>query len=217
MINILVVEDDVKLNQIVCTYLDDNGYKSNGCLNPVEAYDLMYNNIYDLIISDIMMPKVDGYEFAQSVREINRIIPILFMTARDDIASKKKGFRLGIDDYMVKLVLRVDALLRRANIANEKKIIVGRLTMDADEMTATINDEEIPVTVREFNILYKLLSYPKHTFSRQQLMNEFWGLESNTSLSAVDVYITKLRDKFSMCEEFKIITVHGLGYKAILT
>lgn len=177
----------------------------------------MYNNIYDLIISDIMMPKVDGYEFAQSVREINRIIPILFMTARDDIASKKKGFRLGIDDYMVKLVLRVDALLRRANIANEKKIIVGRLTMDADEMTATINDEEIPVTVREFNILYKLLSYPKHTFSRQQLMNEFWGLESNTSLRAVDVYITKLRDKFSMCEEFKIITVHGLGYKAILT
>ena len=217
MINILVVEDDVKLNQIVCTYLDDNGYKSNGCLNPVEAYDLMYNNIYDLIISDIMMPKVDGYEFAQSVREINRIIPILFMTARDDIASKKKGFRLGIDDYMVKLVLRVDALLRRANIANEKKIIVGRLTMDADEMTATINDEEIPVTVREFNILYKLLSYPKHTFSRQQLMNEFWWLESNTSLRAVDVYITKLRDKFSMCEEFKIITVHGLGYKAILT
>jgi len=217
MINILVVEDDVKLNQIVCTYLDDNGYKSNGCLNPVEAYDLMYNNIYDLIISDIMMPKVDGHEFAQSVREINRIIPILFMTARDDIASKKKGFRLGIDDYMVKLVLRVDALLRRANIANEKKIIVGRLTMDADEMTATINDEEIPVTVREFNILYKLLSYPKHTFSRQQLMNEFWGLESNTSLRAVDVYITKLRDKFSMCEEFKIITVHGLGYKAILT
>ena len=165
----------------------------------------------------ILMPKVDGYEFAQSVREINRIIPILFMTARDDIASKKKGFRLGIDDYMVKLVLRVDALLRRANIANEKKIIVGRLTMDADEMTATINDEEIPVTVREFNILYKLLSYPKHTFSRQQLMNEFWGLESNTSLRAVDVYITKLRDKFSMCEEFKIITVHGLGYKAILT
>lgn len=217
MINILVVEDDVKLNQIVCTYLDDNGYKSNGCLNPLEAYDLMYNNIYDLIISDIMVPKVDGHEFAQSVREINRIIPILFMTARDDIASKKKGFRLGIDDYMVKLVLRVDALLRRANIANEKKIIVGRLTMDADEMTATINDEEIPVTVREFNILYKLLSYPKHTFSRQQLMNEFWGLESNTSLRAVDVYITKLRDKFSMCEEFKIITVHGLGYKAILT
>lgn len=217
MINILVVEDDVKLNQIVCTYLDDNGYKSNGCLNPLEAYDLMYNNIYDLIISDIMMPKVDGHEFAQSVREINRIIPILFMTALDDIASKKKGFRLGIDDYMVKLVLRVDALLRRANIANEKKIIVGRLTMDADEMTATINDEEIPVTVREFNILYKLLSYPKHTFSRQQLMNEFWGLESNTSLRAVDVYITKLRDKFSMCEEFKIITVHGLGYKAILT
>lgn len=222
MINILVVEDDIKLNQLVCTYLNDNGYAAKGCFNPQEAYDLMYNTLYDLIISDIMMPKIDGFEFAETVREINKTIPILFMTARDDIASKQKGFRAGIDDYMVKpidmdeLVLRVGALLRRANIASEKRMMVGSLVMDADAMTAAVNGEEIPVTVREFNILYKLLSYPNHTFSRAQLMDEFWGIESDTSLRAVDVYITKLRDKFSGCEDFKIVTVHGLGYKVVL-
>lgn len=222
MINILVVEDEMKLNQIVCTFLNDNGYCAKGCLNPREAYDLMYNNMYDLIISDIMMPEIDGFEFAESVREINKTIPILFMTARDDLSSKQKGFRVGIDDYMVKpidmqeLVLRVGALLRRANIANEKRLVVGSLVMDADEMTACVDGEEISVTVREFNILYKLLSYPKKTFSRAQLMDEFWGMDSDTNLRAVDVYITKLRDKFSNCTDFKIVTVHGLGYKAVL-
>lgn len=223
MINILVVEDDVKLNQIVCTYLSDNGYHAKGCLNGRQAYDSMYNSLYDLIISDIMMPEIDGFEFARTVRSINQKIPILFMTARDDIKSKQKGFRAGIDDYMVKpinmdeLLMRVGALLRRANIANERKIVVGDLVMNADEMTAAVLGEEIPVTVREFNILYKMLSYPKHTFSRPQLMDEFWGVESNTSLRAVDVYITKLRDKFSCCKDFKIVTVHGLGYKVVLS
>lgn len=223
MVNILVVEDDIKLNQIVCTYLNDNGYASKGCLNPQEAYDLMYNNLYDLIISDIMMPGIDGFEFAGTVRDINKTIPILFMTARDDISSKRKGFRAGIDDYMVKpinmdeLLMRVGALLRRANIATERRLALGSLVMDADAMTATVYGEEIQVTVREFNILYKMLSYPNHTFSRAQLMDEFWGLESETSLRAVDVYITKLRDKFSRCPDFKIVTVHGLGYKAVLS
>jgi Response regulators consisting of a CheY-like receiver domain and a winged-helix DNA-binding domain len=223
MVNILVVEDDNKLNQIVCTYLNDSGYNAKGCLNPKDAYDLMYNNLYDLILSDIMMPGIDGFEFAETVRSVNKTIPILFMTARDDISSMQKGFRAGIDDYMVKpinmdeLVLRVGALLRRANIANEKKLVVGALVMDADAMTITMNREEIPTTVREFNILYKLLSYPKHTFSRAQLMDEFWGIDSGTSLRAVDVYITKLRDKFSTCNDFKIVTVHGLGYKAVLS
>lgn len=223
MVNILVVEDDIKLNQIVCTYLCNNGYAAKGCLNPREAYDLMYNNLYDLIISDIMMPEIDGFEFAETVRDVNKTIPILFITARDDISSKQRGFRVGIDDYMVKpihmdeLVLRVGALLRRANIANEKQLTVGSLVMDADQMTVTVKGEEIPVTVREFNILYKMLSYPKHTFSRAQLMDEFWGIDSETSLRAVDVYITKLRDKFSCCEDFKIVTVHGLGYKAVLS
>ena len=222
MINILVVEDDLKLNQIVCAYLSENGYTVKGCLGPTEAYDVMYGNLFDLIISDIMMPFVDGFEFAKTIRSLNKTIPILFMTARDDFVSKQKGFRAGIDDYMVKpvdlneLVLRVEALLRRANIMEEKKVVVGSLTVDADAMTATVNDEEIPVTVREFNILFKLLSYPKKTFSRAQLMDEFWGLESQTSLRAVDVYITKLRDKFSNCDDFNIVTVHGIGYKAVL-
>ena len=223
MINILVVEDDIKLNQIVCSQLTDSGYTAKGCLNPSEAYDLMYGSLFDLIISDIMMPGIDGFEFAETVRSLNKTIPILFMTARDDIASKQKGFRAGIDDYMVKpidldeLVLRVAALLRRANIMEEKKLTVGNLTLDADELSANLADEEIPVTVREFNILFKLLSYPKKTFSRAQLMDEFWGLDSDTSLRAVDVYITKLRDKFSPCDGFQIVTVHGLGYKAVLT
>ncbi len=222
MINILVVEDDIKLNQIVCTYLNDNGYKAKGCLNPREAYDLMYNSLYDMIISDIMMPEIDGFEFAQSVRELNKTIPILFITAKDDIISKQKGFKLGIDDYMVKpinmdeLIMRVGALLRRANIMEDRKLTAGNLSMDADAMTASIDGEEIPLTLREFNILYKLLSYPKKTFTRAQLMDEFWGIESETSLRAVDVYVTKLRDKLSSCNGFQIVTVRGLGYKAVL-
>lgn len=222
MINILVVEDDVKLNRIVCSYLSDNGYTVKGCLNPNEAYDLMYGNIYDLIISDIMMPGIDGFEFAETVRSLNETIPILFITARDDIASKRKGFNAGIDDYMVKpvdldeLVMRVAALLRRANILDEKKLVVGNLVLDADSLSASVDGEEIPITLREFNIIFKLLSYPKKTFSRSQLMDEFWGIDSETSLRAVDVYITKLRDKFSGCNGFQISTVHGLGYKAVL-
>ena len=222
MIHILVVEDDAKLNQLVCTYLGDCGFETKGCLNANDAYDEMYNSLYDLIISDIMMPGVDGFEFARTVRQVNKHIPILFMSARDDLPAKQKGFQLGIDDYMVKpfeldeLQLRVRALLRRANIEVERKITVGNLVLDADGMTAEVDGEELPVTTREFNILYKLLSYPNKTFSRAQLMDEFWGVDSETSLRAVDVYITKLRDKFSDCDGFEIKTVRGLGYKAVL-
>lgn len=222
MVNILVVEDDIKLNQIMCTYLNDNGYMAAGCLNPAEAYDLMYDHLFDLIISDIMMPQIDGFEFASTIRDMNKTIPILFVSARDDLGAKQRGFRAGIDDYMVKpinmdeLILRVGALLRRAHIANEKKLVVGELTMDAEAMSVTVLNEEIALTLREFNILYKLLSYPNHTFSRTQLMDEFWGIDSDTSLRAVDVYITKLRDKFSACQDFKIVTIHGLGYKAVI-
>lgn len=222
MIHILVLEDDPKQNQLVCTYLNDCGFETKGCLNAHDAYDELYGSLYDLIISDIMMPEVDGFEFARTVRQVNRNIPILFMSARDDLPAKQKGFQLGIDDYMVKpveldeLLLRVRALLRRANIEMERKITVGNLTLDADGMTAEIDGEELSVTTREFNILYKLLSYPKKTFSRAQLMDEFWGVDSDTSLRAVDVYITKLRDKFSACDGFEIKTVRGLGYKAVL-
>lgn len=222
MIHILVVDDDKNLNHTVCTYLNDCGFEAKGVLSVNEAYDEMYNNLYELIISDIMMPEIDGFEFAETVRQVNKQIPILFMSAKDDLPSKRKGFLVGIDDYMVKpvelaeLEMRVRALLRRSNIEMERKLIVGNLEMDADGMTATIDGEEIPVTTREFNILYKLLSYPKKTFTRAQLMDEFWGLDSGTSLRAVDVYVTKLRDKFSTCDGFEIKTVRGLGYKAVL-
>ena len=222
MIHILVVEDDEKLNRIVCTYLNDSGFQAKGCLGAQEAYDEMYNQLYDLIISDIMMPGIDGFEFARTVRKVNQRIPILFMSARDDLPSKQKGFQLGIDDYMVKpvdldeLVLRVRALLRRANIEMERKITVGNLVLDADGMSAEVDGEEISLTNREFNIIFKLLSYPKKTFSRAQLMDEFWDLDSDTSLRAVDVYMTKLRNKLSGCDGFRIVTVRGLGYKAVL-
>ncbi len=222
MIRILVVDDDPKLNQAACTYLNDSGYTAKGCLSAEAAYDVMYSQLYDLIISDIMMPGTDGFEFARTVRSLNRTIPILFMSARDDLPAKQKGFDLGIDDYMVKpidfseLLMRVRALLRRANIEASRKLSVGGLLLDADALTASLDGAEIPVTTREFNILYKLLSYPNRTFSRSQLMDEFWGLESDTGLRAVDVYITKLRDKFSACPDFEIKTVRGLGYKAVL-
>ena len=222
MIQILVVEDDERLNRIVCTYLKDSGFEAKGCLGAEEAYEEMYSQLYDLIVSDIMMPGIDGFEFARTVRRVNKRIPILFMSARDDLPSKQKGFQLGIDDYMVKpvdldeLVLRVRALLRRANIEMERKITVGNLTLDADGMSAEVDGEEISLTTREFNIIYKLLSYPKKTFSRAQLMDEFWDVDSDTSLRAVDVYMTKLRAKLSDCDGFKIVTVRGLGYKAVL-
>lgn len=222
MVHILVVEDDTNLNKLVCSYLNNSGFEAKGCLNAEDAYEEMYNNLYDLIISDIMMPGVDGFEFAQSIRRVNKNIPILFMSAKDDLSSKQKGFQLGIDDYMVKpieldeLLLRVRALLRRANIEMERRITVGGLTLDADAMSAELDGEEIPTTTREFNIIYKLLSYPNKTFSRAQLMDEFWGVDGETSLRAVDVYITKLRDKFSACKVFEIRTIRGMGYKAVL-
>ena len=202
--------------------MNTKGYEAKGVLSADSGYDAMYGNLYDLIISDIMMPGIDGFEFAKTVRSLNKDIPILFMSARDDLPAKQKGFDLGIDDYMVKpidfseLLMRVRALLRRANIESSRKLTVGNLTLNADALTAEVDGAEVPVTTREFNILYKLLSYPRRTFSRAQLMDEFWGVESETSLRAVDVYITKLRDKCSVCDGFEIKTVRGLGYKVVL-
>ncbi|MBR1854605.1 MAG: response regulator transcription factor [Lachnospiraceae bacterium] len=222
MVHILVVEDDEKLNRLVCTYLNDSGFDAKGCLNANDAYNEMYNSLYEMIISDIMMPGEDGFAFAENVCQMNKTIPILFMTAKDDLPSKQKGFQIGIDDYMVKpidleeLVLRVRALMRRANIEAERKITVGNLLLDADGMNAEIAGEQVELTTREFNIMYKLLSYPNKTFSRAQLMDEFWSIDSDTSLRAVDVYVTKLRDKLSACDGFEIKTVRGLGYKAVL-
>ena len=222
MFKILVLEDDRELNKTVCSFLNNSGYEATGCLNANDAYDAMYERVFDLIVSDIMMPVADGFEFARNVRQVNESIPILFMTARDDLASKQRGFRIGVDDYMVKpidldeLILRIGALLRRAKIASSRKLEIGSFVMDADEHTAYLDDEEIPLTNREFSILYKLLSYPKKTFTRTQLMDEFWDVDSETSPRAVDVYMTKLRSKLSGCEDFEIKTVHGLGYKAVI-
>ena len=223
MFQILVVEDDRDLNRTVCAYLNQNGYRAVGCLDVNAAYDAMYGGtIFDLILSDIMMPGVDGFEFTKTIRKQNQDIPILFMTARDDFAAKQKGFQAGIDDYMVKpidldeLLLRIHALLRRAKIASSRKLEIGKLVLDADERSAYLDGEEIPLTVREFNLIYKLLSYPKKTFTRSQLMEEFWDGETTSGLRTVDVYITKLRNKFSRCQDFEIVTVHGLGYKAVL-
>lgn len=222
MFKILVVEDDKELNRTVCSFLNSSGYNAIGCLSAIEAYDALYENMFDLIVSDIMMPEIDGFEFAQNVRELNKEIPILFMTARDDIASKQRGFRIGVDDYMVKpidldeLFLRIGALLRRAKIAVSRKIEIGNFVMDADEHTVYLEGAEISLTNREFSILYKLLSYPKKTFTRTQLMDEFWDADTETSPRAVDVYMTKLRSKLSTCDDFEIKTVHGLGYKAVV-
>jgi DNA-binding response OmpR family regulator len=222
MIHTLVVEDDEKLNSIICASLREAGYHPVGCADVKAALYALFDNTIDLIISDIMLPGTDGFKFAATVREQDKTIPILFMSARDDISAKEKGFRIGIDDYLVKpfdineLILRVGALLRRAKIAHEKRLSVGSLVLDADEMSAALNGEEITLTVKEFNVLFKLLSYPKKTFTRNQLLDEFWGIETETMPRSVDVYITRLRDKFSACEDFEIITVHGLGYKAVL-
>ncbi len=223
MFKVLVVEDDRELNRTVCMYLGQNGYEAVGCLSAEEAYDEMYGGtVFDVILSDIMMPDVDGFEFVKTVRSLDAEIPIMFMTARDDFAAKQRGFRAGVDDYMVKpidldeLNLRIGALLRRAKIASSKKITVGELVLDAEEHTAYLRREEVPLTVREFNLLYKLLSYPKKTFTRSQLMDEFWDSDTASGPRTVDVYMSKLRDKFSDCDDFSIVTVHGFGYKAVL-
>ena len=223
LVKILVVEDDRNCNDLIATILRQNGYTVQGAENPPAAYDLLQSEQFDLVLSDIMMPQVDGYQFAQELRRTDPSIPILFITARDDIASKEKGFNSGIDDYMVKpinfneLLLRIKALLRRAKITADNLLIVGNLTLNNEAITAQVNHQTVDVTVREFQILYKLLSYPDHAFSRAELINEFWDLASDTSMRAVDVYITKLREKFKAADGFTIKTIHGLGYKAVLT
>ena len=222
MFQILVVEDDADLNRTVCTFLNNSGYEATGCMDANAAYDAMYEKTFDLIVSDIMMPGIDGFEFVKTVRSLNENIPILFMTARDDFASKQQGYRIGIDDYMIKpidldeLFLRIGALLRRSKIASSRRIEIGNFLMDADEHTAYLDGREIQLTMREFNLLYKLLSYPKKTFTRSQLMEEFWNADTSTAPRAVDVYMTKLRGKLADCDAFEIVTVHGLGYKAVL-
>ena len=222
MVCILIVEDDIQFNRIICSYLTDNGYSVVGCHSATEALEQMEKMSFDMIVSDIMMKDMNGFEFAEQVRLVNKDIPFLFLTARDDLQSKEKGYKMGIDDYIVKpvemkeLVFRIEAILRRAKIANKREIIIGDMMLDSIENAAYYNGENLGLSVKEFNILFKFLSYPKKTFTRTQLMNEFWGYDSESLPRTVDVCITKLRAKISKCKDIEIVTVHGLGYKAVI-
>lgn len=221
MIRLLVVEDERGLRQVVCGYLGARGFAVDGFADAKEALAAMETVSYGMIISDIMMPGMDGFEFAAAVRASDKRIPILFMTAREDIESKQRGYDIGIDEYIVKpfdldeLVMRVKAVLRRSDIAENKRLCVGNLVMDSEEHTAYVDGEELPLTVREFDILFRMLSYPKKTFTRSALMDAFWDYDSSATSRTVDVYMAKLREKTSRCDGFDIVTVHGLGYKAV--
>lgn len=222
MIRILVAEDDTAMNKLICSMLAEKGYEPLPCFDGAQAISAYENQPVDMVITDVMMPKTDGYELAQEVRRQDRHIPILFMTALDDKISQQRGFRSGADDYVTKpfdadiLLLRVEALLRRANIERSRELTAGNLRMNKDEHTAYLNGEELPLTVREFDLLFKLLSFPKRTFTRAQLMDEFWDYDSSATSRTVDVYMSKLREKTAACDGFEILTVHGLGYKAVL-
>ncbi|MBQ8659084.1 MAG: response regulator transcription factor [Clostridia bacterium] len=222
MVKILVVEDDKAMNGFVSSYLRDNGYEVKSCYDGKEALGALEESGYSMIISDIMMPNMDGFALAENIRLTDKQTPILFMSAKDDKVSKLYGYKLGIDDYVTKpfdidvLMLKIAALLRRAKIETEKQVTVGNFTMNAEERTALLAGEEISLTVREFDLLFKLLSFPKKTFTRSALMEEFWDYDSSATSRTVDVYMAKLREKTAACDGFEIVTVHGLGYKAIL-
>lgn len=221
MISILLVEDDEKLSKLFYTVLSKQGFNVHIASNGIEGFDILENNHIDLIISDIMMPQMNGYDFTENVRKINEEIPILMITAKDDFNSKQKSFLIGIDDYMVKpidvneMILRVHALLRRSKIAHDKKQVIGDTVLEYDSLSVTRDNETIVLAQKEFYLLYKLLSYPNKVFTRNQLMDEIWGVDSPSDLQTIDVHINRLRRRFENNPDFKIITVRGLGYKVI--
>ena len=222
MSKILLAEDALSLHRLVCATLRADGYEVTSCADGDAAADEFGKDKYDLVITDIMMPKLDGFALAELIRSADEHVPILFMTARDDKPSKQLGFKLGIDDYITKpfdmdiFVLKIKAVLRRSAITKTNQIEVGNLVLNADEHTAYVDGKELSLTVREFDILFKLLSYPKKTFTRAQLMQEFWDYDSSSTSRTVDVYMVKLREKTADCTGFEIVTVHGLGYKAVI-
>ncbi len=222
MISVLVVEDDIQFNRIMCSHLSNYGYSVTGCSSGADALAQMEKVSFDVIVSDVMMKEMNGFEFVQQARMIDNSIPVLLLTARDDMTSKEQGYKIGIDDYIVKpvemkeLIFRIEAVLRRANISSKSRITVGSLVLDSTETCAYLDGNDIGLSVKEFNILFKLLSYPKRTFTRVQLMNDFWGFESESAPRTVDVCITKLRGKLKDCTDIEIVTVHGLGYKAVI-
>ena len=221
MVKILIVEDSNKLRKLIDVYLTHNGYKTYNATDGLEALEIVNNNMIDLVICDIMMPNMDGFELVEELREIYTNLPILIVTAKESKEDKILGFKLGIDDYMVKpidleeLLMRVKALLRRANINNEHKLTIGDVALDYDKLTVTKGEEKIELPQKEFYLLYKLLSYPNKIFTRMQLMDDIWGMDVKSDEQTVNVHIRRLREKFSNYDEFEIVTVRGLGYKAV--
>ena len=219
MIKIFVVEDDTDLNRFVSSSLRGAGYDVVSLFDGLQALEKMDEEKCDLLLTDIMMPRMNGFELAESVRVTDKTMPIIFMTAKDDKPSKMLGYNIGIDEYITKpfdidiLLMNIKAILRRAKIEAKKEITVGNFTMNVEERTALIGGEEVSLTVREFDILFKMLSYPNKTFTRSALMAEFWDYDSSTTSRTVDVYMAKLREKTSVCDGFEIVTVHGLGYR----
>lgn len=223
MFHILVVEDDAKLRSLFCTVLTNNGYLALPAESGEKALSLLDSEYVDLIISDIMMSGMDGYELIDHLRTSGFTMPILIITAKERFEDKQRGFQAGTDDYMVKpidvneMVLRVGALLKRAKIATEHRIACQNTILDYDALTVTVNGQETLLPQKEFYLLYKLLSYPNKIFTRQQLMDEIWGLDSTTDERTVDVHVNRLRERFKNCDDFIIMTVRGLGYKAVKT
>ena len=220
MFQILIVDDNDSIRNLMKTYLVRDGYNVLSASDGLEALDILDKEHIDLMIADIMMPNMDGFTLTKELRDSNYNFPILMVTAKESFEDKKTGFQVGTDDYMVKpidfdeMLLRVSALLRRAKISNDHRIIIGDIVLDYDLLTVKTKSEEILLPKKEFLILFKLLSYPKKIFTRQDLMDEIWGLDNETDVRTVDVHIKRLREKFDELEEFKIITVRGLGYKA---
>ncbi len=221
MINILVVDDDKNTRLLMKAVLESENYSVYTAKEGKEALDVMDKNHIDLAVVDIMMPGMDGYEFTKILRESDEKLPILMVSAKQLSNDRKKGFMVGIDDYMTKpvdeeeMLLHINALLRRANIANERKIVIGSVTFDYDSLTVTKDKEIMELPQKEFLLIYKLLSYPGKIFTRIQLMDEIWGAESDTGWETVTVHIGRLRKRFEGWEEFEIESVRGLGYKAV--
>lgn len=222
MFKILVVEDNKNLRKLMITYLKRNNYEVLEAEDGKVALDIIDKNHVDLIISDIMMPNIDGYELTKELRQANFLVPILIVTAKDTIDDKRQGFLLGVDDYMVKpidmdeMILRVGVLLRRANIVNQRKLKINDVLLSYDEYTLAKGKDVFQLPQKEFQLLYKLLSYPNKIFTRQELIDEIWGLESDSEQRTVDVHIKRLREKFDKFEEFEILTIRGIEYKAII-
>lgn len=222
MFNVLVVEDDKNLRKLITTCLKKEKYQTYEAINGIDALEVIDKNYIDLIVTDIMMPKMDGYQLTKELREAKYNIPILLITAKSTLDDKKEGFLLGADDYMVKpidieeLVLRVKVLLKRANMAHEKKIKMGKLVLNYNQLSVVREEKIYQLAQKEFYLLYKLLSTPNTIFTRQELIEEIWGLENESDYRTVDVHIKRIREKLSDVDEFEIISVRGIGYKAII-